>query len=347
MGSLVNLSSGALVGNRYVYKPLTFDIQTNGTIAWVYNGSGTGLTIEYSKNHNAWTAITATNEGVEISVTAGDRLEFRGENTAYSAMESGSWAWWHTLKGTASFDVSGHICSLIGGGDTISATHTYYSLFMEANVVSAQNLILADNVTTHCYNGLFRDCTSLTTPPALPATTLAEYCYSHLFNGCTSLATAPVLPATTMAAYCYRQMFGGCASLVVAPTLPAETLANYCYRYMFFDCSSLTTPPTLPSTTLATGCYYNMFRNCTSLDTAPTLPAKTLVSNCYYNMFYGCSSLSEVTVRCTTAPSATYSENWLYGVASSGTFKRFSTSWTVTRNASCVPSNWTVQTVSD
>ncbi|MBQ3752789.1 MAG: BACON domain-containing protein [Prevotella sp.] len=330
------------------YQPLTLDVLTAGTIAWLFYDAAThepqegGTAIEYRLNGGSWTSMPP---GTTLQVAAGDRLEFRGSSSAYATLDS-SWVSYHGFAGTATANASGHICSLIGGGSTIAADNTFYRLFTHAAVVSARDLILADNVTQHCYNSLFNGCTTLLTPPAtLPATTLVSYCYSHMFNGCSSLATAPTLPATHLATYCYRQMFGSCTSLTTAPELPATTLASFCYRYMFTGCKALVNPPALPATTLATYCYYYMFYGCSALTTAPELPAKTLVSSCYYSMFKNCSSLQAIKVKCTTKPSATYSSGWLEGVAAAGTFTKTG-SWSVTRSTSCVPAGWTVKTVS-
>ena len=398
MGSLLNMSGGSL--DKVGYSNLRFDVLTNGTVGWYFYDATThepqegGSSIEYRKNGGSWTPMPT---GTSLQVLQGDRLEFKGNNSAYGNLVDGEWVSYHGFASTANVDVRGHICSLIGGGNTITADYTFFYLFKHALVVSANNLLLADNVTVHCYNSLFYGCTTLVIPPKLPAMTLASYCYSHMFYGCSSLTVAPALPVMTLASYCYRYMFGGCVSLTTAPSLPAETMANYCYYNMFRGCTSLTTPPELPATTLANSCYRQMFAECTSLTsapvlsattmaescyrnmfgdctalinppalpattlksycygfmfsgctaltTAPELPAKTLTSNCYYYMFDGCSSLNYIKVKCTTKPSATYSNNWLNGVAASGTFVKTGT-WSVTRSTSCVPTNWTVQTVS-
>jgi hypothetical protein len=95
------------------------------------------------------------------------------------------------------------------------------------------------------------------------------------------------------------------------------------------------------------GCYSGMFSDCTSLTTAPTLPATTLTDYCYSNMFYGCSNLNNIKAMFTTTPSDSYTQNWVSGVASSGTFvKNSSASWNVTGNNG-IPSGWTVETASE
>ena len=146
---------------------------------------------------------------------------------------------------------------------------------------------------------------------------MIEYAFYYLFKGCQSLTKAPVLPATTLATRCYYGMFSGCTSLTEAPELPATTLAVYCYQ--------------------------NMFNGCTSLIKAPALPATTLADRCYWGMFSGCSSLNEV--RCDIPSSysssqiSSYAEDWLSGVASTGTFyTNADANWS--SGASGIPQNW-------
>jgi hypothetical protein len=285
------------------------------------------------------------------------------------------------------FNAYGNVMSLLYGDNFYNNKNlgntdgTFAYLFRDydrektCEVVSAQNLMLpATTLAECCYSSMFSGCTSLTTAPVLPATTLAQSCYSYMFQGCTALTTATELPATTLADWCYYYMFSGCTSLTTAPVLPATTLANSCYNYMFNGCTSLTTAPTLPATTIATNCYSDMFYGCTSLTTAPAtlpattlakqcynsmfggckslttapeLPATTLVASCYNGMFYSCSNLNYIKAMFTTTPSASYTINWVSGVAATGTFvKNSAASWNVTGNNG-IPSGWTVQTASE
>ena len=111
---------------------------------------------------------------------------------------------------------------------------------------------------------------------------------------------------------------------------------------MFSGCTSLNTVPELPATTLALSCNSSMFSGCTSLTVAPELPAATLAGYCYKEMFSGCISLNSVKCLATNISASYCTDNWLYGVSSSGTFTKASsmTSWTT--GASGIPDNWTV-----
>ena len=222
---------------------LTFDIVTEGTIVWKTSNSNNVKTISYSINNGGWVDITSLTEGKSFKVSVGDKVRFKGNNTAYGADNFN----YNTFNGsTASFNVQGNIMSLTNGDSFANATtfesnYVFVYLFKNANIINAKNLVL-------------------------PATILASSCYFSMFNGCTNLVTAPVLPATTLADSCYQYMFSGCTSLVTAPTLPATTLARSCYNNMFYGCTSLVTAPKLPATPLADYCYYSMFNGCSSLN---------------------------------------------------------------------------------
>ena len=247
----------------YTTEYLTFNILSAGTINWTASNTGITKTIDYKLNNGEWVSITsnASSSAPSIEVNSGDKLQFRGNNTAYS---DGGWdVLYNSFNGsTALFEAEGNIMSLIYGDNfknnsTISSTYTFYGLFSDCvNLVSAENLIL-------------------------PATTLVNYCYSNMFQNCTSLTTAPKLPATTLARSCYRQMFYRCYRLTTAPSvLPATTLADYCYSNMFCDCRSLTVAPELPATNLITQCYFNMFNGCNNLNYIKCLATDISASNC-------------------------------------------------------------------
>ena len=227
---------------------------------------------------------------------------------------------------------------------TTLADFCYAYMFYGCTSLTTAPVLNATRLATSCYNNMFYGCTRLTSAPSLPATTLAQFCYSDMFKSCTSLTTAPSLPALTMQMGCYAEMFYGCSSLTAAPELPATSLANDCYTTMFYGCRSLTAAPELPATTLVNGCYSYMFYGCSSLTTAPELPATTLVNGCYSYMFSGCARLNYIKALFTTAPSTTYTQNWVQNVAASGTFvKSTAAQWNVT-GVNGVPSGWTVET---
>ncbi|MBQ0115155.1 MAG: leucine-rich repeat protein [Bacteroidales bacterium] len=223
---------------------------------------------------------------------------------------------------------------------TTMATQCYSGMFSGCTkLVSAPTLASASLAPT-CYRGMFEGCTSLTAAPALPATELKASCYENMFSGCTKLKSAPTLAAMKMVDYCYSNMFKGCTSLTTAPELPATTISFYCYKGMFSGCTKLESAPELPAMNMLAECYEEMFKDCTSLTTAPELPATTLVRYCYKGMFDGCSKLNYVKVAFTDW-SYYKPENWLNGVAPTGTFV-CPEGLELKYGASYIPEGWTV-----
>ena len=256
---------------KYANDYFTLNIISDGDMRWAVNHYQVSKTISYSKdNGTTWIDISSTIEGASIPVVTGDVVIFKGDNSSY--FERGMSC---HFKGTAKFNASGNVMSLIYGDDFVGKyefTDSYclHGLFEYSNIVNAENLVL-------------------------PATTLTEGCYHSMFYGCKLLVNVPELPVTTLVKKCYQNMFGGCNLLTTTPELPVTTLAEDCYRGMFYGCTSLTKAPTLPATKLAVSCYSGMFNGCTSLETAPELPATKLEYTCYTNMFSGCTNLYNLT----------------------------------------------------
>lgn len=313
---------------------------------------------------SSWTEYTW-----DVSVPAHNSMWIYSEDMSTWGL---SYSAYTRITANNNIEVSGNVMSLIKGNLT---EYCFISLFATNKYLTkvSKNFLPALSLTSNCYRDMFDGCSNLIQAPELPATTLADSCYLYMFQNCTSLTTAPQLPATTLTNDCYRDMFKGCTSLTTAPELsamtlatnsyyemfynctslttapqlPAMTLANSCYSSMFRGCTSLTTAPALPATTLATYCYSNMFYGCTNLITAPELPATTLASSCYSSMFSTCSKLNYVKAMFTTTPSTTYTQNWVSGVAASGTFvKNTNATWDV-RGENGVPNGWTIVTSLD
>ena len=322
MGNI--LISEAYVGVQKVFPSEEHDysqdyftavIKSNGTIK--FSGATANHRLSYSKNEGeTW---SNPNRSIDIVVSEGDRVLFKGVNSAPNQNYGIGF-----FSTTSYFDVEGNIMSLLNGDNFKNGTlldYSFVNLFKNNSFLqSAKNLVLPNNATIKCYSGMFQNCRNLTTAPELPATTLTNYCYANMFQNCRNLTTAPELPATTLANYCYANMFTECDSLITAPELPAtvlmegcyssmfkgcdslitppqllaETLTKYCYSNMFYECINLTTAPELLTTTLADYCYEYMFANCAKLTSAPSiLPATILAKGCYQNMFYNCNALTK------------------------------------------------------
>lgn len=371
-----NLGWKMTTGDNMLTTPLTLEAKTDGTIHIEEPTIG----MKYKKNTDDKVTISTTGD-IDITVSAGDKVQFYGNGTSITSYSDGSSHFTSIDDGTAECYIYGNIMSLVNESGFASATsvsanafrclfadngelynhpikrlilpattlaeNCYQNMFTSCRGLTVAPALPATTLASSCYEGMFYDCRNLTVAPALPATTLAAYCYSCMFQDCTSLTVAPALPATTLAGGCYTSMFHRCKGLTVVPVLSATTLAGSCCLDMFKGCTSLTTvPATLPATTLASSCYQRMFSGCTSLTNAPVLPAPTLASYCYTQMFFQCSSLSSVTCLATTISDIDKSDNlyrWLSGVAANGTFTKAAgvTSWGTGENG--IPSGWTVK----
>ena len=275
-------------------RPLTFEAISDGPISFSNKASNPVSYSIYSSDgsENSSGTINASSSG-RISLTAGQKVCFYGDNSTYATSNTNSR---FTIK--TNCYVYGNIMSLIDSND-------------------------------------YPDLKELT----------EEYTFRLLFTGIDQLMNHPdkqlLLPATTLTNNCYYSMFYFCTSLTKAPDLPATTLAERCYGRMFYGCSSLTTAPALPATTLASRCYDSMFYECSNLTTAPELPATTLAERCYINMFWGCTNLNSVKCLATDRSASFCTEDWLSGVAATGTFtKAEGATWPSGVNG--IPDGWTV-----
>lgn len=124
--------------------------------------------------------------------------------------------------------------------------------------------------------------------------------------------------------------------------LPWKVLSPYCFIRMFFNNQKLTKAPVLPAITLASNSYTWMFRNCTALTTASIMFCKdfTINSSCT-RMYELCENLNSVTCFATSISNNPFN-NWLNGVAATGTFtKKSGVTWP--SGASGIPSGWTIE----
>lgn len=300
--------------------PLTFEIAGAGNIIYrSKNLSG----IQYRKNKDTWIQInTGSTTSTTISVSAGDVLEFRGDNNTYCTIDEQvtdnlvftNHGWFENSSG-CKFKLKGNIMSLLDSDGFSAMTQfptgsemTFGMMFSGCGVTDITNLSLPNTVCTGCYWYLFASCNDLTSVmSALPATTLAEACYAGMFSGCHNITEGPLLPATSLAEGCYTSMFSNCISLQTATSaIPATIIPMGACHSMFFSCTTLTASPALPATTVGDYAYENMFSSCVNLTTQPALPATTLGKGCYKFMFALTKITSVPTLNATTLKEECY-----------------------------------------
>ena len=344
-------------------QPQTFKVSTK-------NSYTLDESIQYSLNGGVWTKLDV---GTKITF-GGDNgaLRLRGKSSGGTASSNSQYAFISFGDSKVKVTCSGDIRTLVDYDNYVTvstanarfcylfeecaslttapelpattlAERCYYGMFYKCAGLTTAPELPATTLAARCYCYMFYNCAGLTTAPELLATTLADYCYNRMFSYCTGLTTAPKLPATTLADYCYSSMFWQCAGLTTAPELPATTLADYCYSSMFNYCAGLTTAPELPATVLADYCYNQMFRGCTGLTVAPELTATTLAAGCYGQMFWDCKKLDNITMLATDISAPDCLEEWVVGVASTGTFTKAAAMTSLTTGVSGIPEGWTVK----
>jgi len=143
------------------------------------------------------------------------------------------------------------------------------------------------------------------------------------------------------------EVYGNVMSLISGDNFKNTTSFSqtYALERLFYNCTRLKDASNLilPATSLTNYCYYEMFRGCTGFSAAPTLPATTLAQYCYYQMFYGCTSLNSIKCLATNITASNCTTNWVYNVASTGTFTKDILMSTWTTGVNGIPTNWTVQ----
>ena len=364
--------------NRSAIDPFTVEAPSGGT--------GAEVTFNYTPvqyreyKGGAWSDWK--NYTTKISLSAGEKVSFRGQNTTYANT---------TNKALIIVDnnvyIYGEMMSLICDEDYVCSATAGYRAFYRAfkgrgniNIHPDKDLLLsAATLGISCYEEMFMNCSGLTKSPVLPAAAIPARAYYSMFEGCTTLETPPALPATSLGATSYSRMFFGCSALGSIPSFPSDpvswqgdstcymmfqscssidtiatplfsgtlTLRKGCFQDMFAHCTSLANIPDglLPATTLAVDCYRGMFQY-TGLTRAPFLLVETLSwSNCYRYMFYGCTKLAYI--KCLASnPGTTYTQNFTggnVGTGASGT-KTFVKKAGVSwpSGADGIPTGWTV-----
>lgn len=275
--------------------------------------------IQYSLDKVNWVDLPAATPTPTIS--AGQKVYFKASGlTATSSAGIG------TFSMTAPCNVGGNIMSMSHGDDYVNATEITQSYQFNLLFGNAANIVSAENLV-------------------LPATTLTSYCYTALFYKCTSLIKSfSVLPASIVPTWAYSAMFRDCSNLQDAPEILATSIGNYGCKVMFLGCKKLVKAPSALYAKSPGESYGSMFYDCSILEVAPVIYAETPSKYCCSDMFKGCRKLSYIKAMFITAPSSSYTSNWVSNVPASGTFvKNAAATWENSFGNSAIPSGWTVE----
>ena len=205
-------------------------LAANNTITLKNNRrQSSASTFSYSTdNGTTWSSFSLSSGQTQTIATleSGDTILMYGDNPTLGS----NYNYGHYFRGTADYEVSGEISSLVNGSDLTDtdlsgkSSYTFAMLFSgDTHLVSAENLrISSEAIPESCFNSAFRGCTSLIKAPELPATILAREAYSSMFEGCTSLSQPPEeLYFTSADISAYNRMF--CMNRNSKITTPAMT----------------------------------------------------------------------------------------------------------------------------
>ena len=314
----------------YNFKPLTFEIMTDGKINW-RNINITGKTIKYSINNGDWIELTANGTSSSFSVSSGDIVKFKGNNSGFGVTNSASA--YHRFDSTAYFKVSGNILSI--------CEEDFYPFVKTSRQMNQ-------------FTGLFRNNTHLVDAGELilPIINPVRYSYHYMFAYCTNLKRGPKYVGDYGEYGCCDRMFLACTSLISGP----ETIGfagkglgeGYTFQYMFSGCVNLIKAPEFTaSKSLSAWAHAYMFQNCYSLQEI-TLPFNTVGQSSYAFMFRNCKKLKKIKCGLTsldkgTGGSLPTCQNWMDGTPEIGEFivpTGYSGIWPRTENG--VPSGWTI-----
>ena len=244
--------------------------------------------------------------------------------------------------------------SLVHAGDikaTVVGQNACLSMYEGCESLQTAPKMSFEQIGTGGCDYMFKGCTSLVNlQDEWGIATIGDSGCFGMFYGCTSLEESANIMPLSIGSRGMSVMYYGCTSLVVLHDLPCVELGQGAYNAMCYGCTSLSSiPSVLPCTNLPDGLiqygyfgvYQSMFEGCTSITYAPSLPALVPSNLCYRRMFYGCVNLDNVNSSFVTwNPDGRCTEDWLYGVAVSGTFTGCG-SLQEEYGASRIPSGWT------
>lgn len=172
-------------GVDYTSMPLTFKIISGGTITFA--GYSTWFDDVYvsasTNNGETWESWQATVNGTAITVEAGDKLVFLGNNDRMGRSNASA-----KFGGTALFEAYGNPMSLLNAENYQSMSGFNKDFALARIFINSQNIIMAKHIV-------------------LPATELRKGCYYEMFNGARNLIEGPVLTYNPTAELCYEGIF--------------------------------------------------------------------------------------------------------------------------------------------
>ena len=195
--------------------PLTIEADVAGAMVTFSNKASDSVTYKISDGTEGTIASGASKA---ITLSAGDTVQFFGDNTTYGTSGSANCS---NISCSANCYIYGNIMSLVRSSGyesatTLTGSYTFAYLFNEnANIKNKDGCDLflpATTLADNCYMGMFFKCTGLTAAPALPATSLTTSCYNSMFYGCTSLKSVTCLATNISVTGCTNNWLNNVAT---------------------------------------------------------------------------------------------------------------------------------------
>ena len=215
----------------YAKEYFTLEILSGGTISWNITGNRDGLAplVYYSFDEVNWTPMATSGETV-FNVNVGDKVRFRGDNTAIATRDYDSSRF---SNSTAHFNAYGNIMSFINStnfeGTNLTGYADWKGLFRYAKIHSAKNLIVPSVCSTQfTFRSTFANCDYLTeAPDSFSAITkLLAYSFLNTFTDSTAITAITLPSADANYTRVYDSTFSGCTNLSYVKCLTTNINAS-------------------------------------------------------------------------------------------------------------------------
>lgn len=330
-GEWASLSVASGVGSGNCVVTFSENIETGGaerssviTLSYTLGGESLTKIFNLTQEYGSLASMPVTLDIVSAG-TIGLSNSISNPKTIQYKLNDGEWTTW-----TGSLDVSvGDTVqlkdTLTGTNSTLTFTDGGARYNMKGNILSLYD---AENYAT-----------------LTAVTSSSTGCIVPHFAGGPIDAENLYFPDVKLGPSAFNGMFNYSTTLVKAPKeLKSQSLAYRCYYQMFKNCSNLTTTPILAATDVAgQAAYYDMFNACTSLTEAAEISATAITgSEACRGMFFQCANLAYVKCLAKSITGTSAMNDWLYGVASRGTFVKSPDMSSWSTGTAGIPNNWTV-----
>ena len=219
----------------------------------------------------------------------------------------------------------------------------YYGMFRNSGIRYLTTLP-ARIVPSKAYSDMFISCSNLTDTIPLSCDSIGSQGCDGMYAYCENIKQPNYISVKEVSLRTFDSMFRNCTSLTKTAEIRDLNIGEeQCFKHMYRDCVSLTEAHDMKFNVLNIQSCYGMFRNCTSLTRAPRLLTVNVNEYGAYNfMFCDCTNLSYIECAMVCNSCWLGSENWVYGVASSGTFVKNKLQTNYQYSNHSIPTGWEI-----